>query len=507
MNRSLFLLLCLVSPAWVGGARAASLLAAKPANILLVIVDDLGWRDLACYGSPVYETPAIDRLAAEGMRFTDAYVAYPRCVPSRYSLYRGQVPQRVQGAFSSIVPGEMNLAQALKQAGGYSTFFAGKWHLSKVPAEEPQARGFDVNIAGGAAGLVGSHFAPYNPPSTHKSSEPRSILGGLDDTSKVEFLADRSPLVGLDDAPKGEYIADRLTRETDRFIRAHAESGAGKPFFAVLAHYGVHTPLQAPAGDIARFKKKIAGLTFDGSDYLDRDETTKAHQDNATYAAMVFSVDRSLSTLMDTLRELKLERDTIVIVTSDNGGLSNRGKTNKRELATSNLPLRAGKGHLYEGGVRVPFIVRWPQVVPAGSISSAVITLTDVYPTLLAAGNMPLHPEQHIDGENFLPALRGEAFERGPIVWQNVNPRPDPTGDYASSAMRVGKWKVIVFHDDQRTELYDLNADLGENHDLALTRPEKAREMREQLFRLLKNSGAYLPGTDLAEWRKSKKAG
>lgn len=489
MNRSLLLLLCLVSPAWLGGARAAPLLAAKPANILLVIVDDLGWRDLACYGSPVYETPAIDRLAAEGMRFTDAYVAYPRCVPSRYSLYRGQVPQRVQGAFSSIVPGEINLAQALKQAGGYRTFFAGKWHLSKVPAEEPQARGFDVNIAGGAAGAVASHFAPYNRPRVDKSSEPVS------------------PLVGLDDAPKGEYLADRLTRETDRFIRAHVESGAAGPFFAVLAHYGVHTPLQAPVEDIARFKKKIVGLTFNGSNYLDRDETTKAHQDNATYAAMVFSVDRSISTLMATLQELELERDTIVIVTSDNGGLSNRGKTNKRELATSNLPLRAGKGHLYEGGVRVPFIVRWPQVVPAASVSSAVITLTDIYPTLLAAGNLPLHPEQHIDGENFLPALRGEAFERGPIVWQNTNPRPDRTGDYASSAMREGKWKVIVFHDDQRTELYDLNADLGENHDLALTRPEKAREMREQLFTLLKNSGAYLPGTDLAEWRKSKGPG
>lgn len=474
--------------ALAGLALGTQFAAAKPANVLLFLVDDLGWRDVACYGSEVYETPAIDRLAAEGMRFTDAYVAYPRCLPSRFSLYSGKFPQRAKvPPLSDLKTEEFSIAEALKQEGGYATFFAGKWHLSHVPAEQPDGQGFDTNVAGGAAGAPHSYLAPYN--------KARGAGGGKE-----------KPIEGLDDAPEGEFLTERLTRETDQFIRARAAAKDGKPFFAVLAHYGVHTPFEAPEDDVKHFKGKLAGMSFDGPELIERDGQTKRHQNNATYAAMVATVDRSLASLLRTLDELKLADDTIVIFTSDNGGLSNRGANNKRELATSNLPLRAGKGHLYEGGVRVPFIVRWPGVVKPATTSAAVVALPDIYPTLLAAGGMPLHLEQHVDGVSFLPALRGERHERAPIVWHNTEARPGQTGDRASSAMRDGKWKVLYFYEDQRTELYDLQADIGENHDLAAEMPEKAKELREAMFAHLKKSGAFMPGSDKTEIRKIKKA-
>lgn len=463
---------------------------AKAPNVLLFLVDDLGWSDLSCQGGgDFYETPSADRLAKEGERFTDAYVAYPRCLPSRFSIYTGKFPQRAKVPPVSDMPAsETTFAEALA-AGGYRTFFAGKWHLSHNASELPQAQGFSVNIGGGAAGATASHFAPYDVPARQKRSDKKE-----------------KPVEGLGDAPKGEYLADRLTAETEKFIRAHEAAKSGKPFLAVLSHYGVHTPIEAPAADVAPFVAKTATASSKGPAYIARDGETKAHRDNAAYAGMVRSVDRSLGRLLAVLDELKLADDTLVIFTSDNGGLSNRGGDSRRELATSNLPLRAGKGHLYEGGVRVPFIVRWPGRAKPGSVTSSVVSLVDIYPTLLEAAGLPLLPEQHRDGASFLPVLKGGNVRRAPLVWHNIEPRPGQTGDHLSSAIRDGDLKLVHFYEGNTDELYDLSKDIGENNDLSKTRPADTKALRDALFAALKAEGAFMPGDDKTEIRRLKRA-
>lgn len=430
-------------------------------NILLFLVDDFGARDLGCYGSRFYETPAIDQLAAEGQRYTQAYAAHPRCVPSRYGLFTGRFPARdgCPGKTYNIAPEAYTLAEALND-GGYATFFAGKWHLSKKPGELPNAQGFDINIAGGAAGAPRSYFAPYN-----KTKNPHH---------KAALIQ------GLDDAKEGEYLTDRLTDETVLFLRNHAASGSQKPFFAVLAHYAVHTPLQAKDKDSQYFKRKLGSL---GKEQFNmRDGSTKLEQDNPVYAAMIRSTDESLARVLETLDELQLTDHTLVILTSDHGGLSNRGAANKRPLATSNLPLRAGKGHLYEGGIRVPFIVRWPGVASAGETCKAIVTGTDLYATCLQAAGLKPLPSHHIDSVSIIPAIKGEAFGRDPILWHSPRPRPSSTGDTASSAMRLGQYKIIKFYFPKiRYELYDLQMDPQENENLF----QADRELCRQLSKIL----------------------
>ena len=442
---------------------AAALGAAVPTehpNVVFFLVDDMGWRDSSCYGSELYETPNLDRLAKEGVRFTQAYSSHPRCVPARYSLVTGKFPARagVPGASYNIDPSELTIAEAMKM-GGYTTFFAGKWHLQKTEEQAPEKQGFDVNIAGGHAGAPGSYFFPY--------------IKAQKKGHKTE-----APIRGLEDGVEGEYLTDRLTDETVKFIEANVD----RPFLVYLAHYAVHTPLEAKAELVTNYENKLKNMSFDGPEYVDKDGTTKMRQDNAVYAAMVQSMDESLGRVMDMLEKTGLADKTVIVFTSDHGGLSNRGVNNKRELATSNLPLRAGKGHCYEGGIRVPLVVKWPGVTQAGSETDRVVTGSDHYPTLLEMAGLPLRPKQHLDGVSYVDTLKGKNVERpGPIFWHSPMGRPTSTGDTNCSVIRDGDWKLFDFYDEDRIELYNLAADPFEAKDLSKKEAARAKELLKQL--------------------------
>ncbi|MEM1166518.1 MAG: sulfatase [Planctomycetota bacterium] len=465
-RRALIALSLAVSSLAAPGAQAV-----QP-NVLFILIDDLGARDLSCYGSSFYETPRIDQLAGEGARFTDASVAHPRCVPSRVSLMLGRVPAGVGcpggSAWKGHLPAESRTIGHAMQDAGYETGYIGKWHLGGEGAL-PSDLGFDISIAAGAAGSPRAFFAPYDgpfPPSeAWRARNP-----------------DKAP-IGLDDAPDGEYLTDRLTDEAIDFIATHHATHPDSPFFLILSHYAVHQPIDAKDEPVRHYRRKLQAMPEDDApEFLPRDGVTKARQDDAPYAAMIESVDESVGRLMNTLDRLDLDDDTIVFFTSDHGGLSNRGADHRRSVETSNLPLRAGKGHLYEGGLRVPLIVRWPGVVEPGTESSFVTVNTDFFPTLLdIAGGEPT-AEPHLDGTSIEPALRGESnVSRPPIFWHSPRARPGPTGDHNSSAVRIGDWKLLHFHDDDRVELYHLGVDPSETTNLAGAEPEKTDELRARL--------------------------
>ena len=417
--------------------------SSPPLNVVFFLVDDFGAHDVGYAGSRVYETPQIDRLAADAARFTQAYAAFPRCVPSRFALMTGVHPSRAEGqgeVLTEMSPARVTLAEALR-AHGYATFFAGKWHLGKDATRFPEAQGFDVNVGGGSAGEPGTYFAPF--------TSPRG-LSGLE------------PIKG----EPGDYLTDRLTDEAIAFIRARRD----QPFFVYLSHYAVHTPLQAKAADKERLQRKIDGLAFDGPAYVTGpDGRARRHQNNATYAAMVGSVDESLGRVVATLRELGLYDRTIIEMTSDHRGLSNSGPHNQRILATSNLPLRAGKGHSYEGGIRVPALVRWPGVTKPGDTASFPITGMDYFPSLLDMLGLPLRPDDHQDGVSFAPGLRDPAgFGAGrDFFWYSDRGRRDSTGDFNCATIRRGSLKLMEFFNESRVELYDLARDPGETRNLA----------------------------------------
>jgi len=457
-------------------------------NIILFYVDDLGWMDLACQGSDFYETPNIDRLACEGMRYTQAYTAHPRCLPARYGVITGCFPARggVPGGKGHLQAGDTTMAQALRQ-GGYATCFAGKWHLSLGRAEcLPQNMGFDLNIAAGDAGAPPTYFFPY-----HK--KPLSKL-----KKGWEIGLDKDILHGLEDGKEGDYITDVLTQKSIDFIKASGD----KPFFLYLSHYGVHTPFEAPERLVEKYRKKLKGMEFQGPEYAPVDQATgrgetKLHQNNPVYAAMIESVDESLGRLFQTLEELGIADNTIIVFSGDNGGLSNRGgvdgKINRRPLATSNLPLKTGKGWLYEGGIREVFIVKWPGVVKPGTVNSNdVVIQTDLFPTFLGMAGLPLQPEHHMDGACLVPSLKGQRFERGkPLFWHSPTSRPYSTGDTDSSAVRIGNYKLLEWYNIGHVELYDLSKDIGERNDLSKKMPEKTAEMLEILHGWRKQINAH----------------
>lgn len=443
--------------------------APSPPNVVFILIDDLGWADTGVYGSTFYETPNIDALAASGMRFTDFYTDNPVCSPTRAAILSGKNPARLN--LTNWIGGEQNgkllpaeyirelplaevtLAEAFKEA-GYQTGFIGKWHLGDS-LHFPQYQGFDVNIGGHSAGQPGSFFFPYkNPRSTYFD---------------VPHLSD-----GVD----GEYLTDRLTDEAIAFIDTNKE----QPFLLYFAYYAVHTPLESKPELTAHYEQKVAALpNLEGPSVLHERETvvTRRRQDHPVYGGMIHSTDENIGRIIQSLDSLGLSDNTLVVFTSDNGGLSTL--SNNRDWApTSNAPLRAGKGWLYEGGIRAPLIVRWPGVIEADQVSPLLTSTVDLYPTLLEMAELPQRPTQHMDGTSLASVLRGTgAFERSTLQWHF--PHYHGSGNTPSGAIRDGDYKLIEWFEDGHTELYNLAEDLGEQHNLADDMPEKVAELRQTL--------------------------
>lgn len=445
----------------------------EPLNVVFVVIDDMGWMDLAVQGSEFYETPHIDQLAAEGMRFTQAYSSYPRCVPSRLAMMTGRYPARDDWN-GHMARERVTVAEAFNQS-GYTTGFMGKWHLGDEEYD-PEHQGFDVNIGGGSSGAPPSYFHPYDK-ANFEDNEGR--IERLKRKGKLE----KRRIPDLEDGERGEYLTDRLTDEAVSFIEDHQE----EPFFLELAHYAVHTPVQAKEELTADFREKLETMQFSGDSLAmvrtseEKPSETRLWQNNPKYAAMVQSVDESVGRIMDTLDSLDLSSNTAVVFTSDHGGLSTRVASSNRTLPTSNKPLRAGKGWLYEGGIRVPLIVKWPGVTEGGTTTDALVEGVDLYPTMLDVASQPLRPEEHVDGESFASVLRDSSETTNKVLhWHSITGSRS-TGDFKSTAIRDGRYKLIDFYGIDKVELYDLSQDPGEHNNLAEERPEKTAEMLERV--------------------------
>jgi len=350
---------------------------------------------------------------------------------------------------------EITIGEAFKEA-GYSTFFAGKWHLGKDESLWPHNQGYDINKGGCKSGAPGSYFYPYH---------------------NLNREATNEPYYGIEDGVEGEYITDRLTRETVRFIKGQKDI----PFCAVLCHYAVHTPFQAKQDKIDKYRKKVAALHFTSPAYTQKDGVTKMVQDNAVYAAMVESLDESIGILIGTLKEEDLYSNTIIVFTSDHGGLSNRGVESQRPLATSNLPLRAGKGHLYDGGTKVPFIISYQNLIGRETMSSQLTINTDIFPTLLELAGLPLRPQDHLDGKSMVPAMKGSEFKKRTFFWHSPVSRAPFTGDENCSAIRIGDYKYLDFYDQQKVEMFNLKTDPYETKDIVNTNQDKAEILSKEL--------------------------
>ena len=454
----------------------------KP-NIIFILIDDMGYKDLTCYGSSFYETPNIDRLAKGGMLFTDGYAACPVCSPTRASIMSGKYPARVgvtdyiggnsRGKLLEVpyvreLPlSEKSLASALKE-GGYKTWHVGKWHLGNSDFY-PQNHGFDVNIAGCARGSPNkSYFSPY----------------------QIENISD-----GQD----GEYLTDRLTDEAVNLIKSHKNADDGAPFFLNFWHYAVHTPIQAPAELVKKYEEKARKMGLDKAEvFTEGDFFPCEHkknqrikrriiQSNPIYAAMIENLDTNIGKLLDALDECGITDNTAVFFTSDNGGLSSAESS-----PTSNLPLNEGKGWMYEGGVREPLLIKWPNGIKAGSTCGVPVTSPDFYPTILEMANLPLRPEQHVDGVSIAGLFKGERkLEREAIYWHY--PHYGNQGGTPGSSMRMGNYKLIEFFEDGRLELYDLENDLEEKRDIAGENPELKARMSGMLAKWRVEVRAKIP--------------
>lgn len=472
-------------------AAALAVVACTPSasppspNVVLIIIDDLGWRDLGVTGSPFYDTPAVDRLAAEGTRFTRFYAASPVCSPTRASIMSGKHPARL-GITNWIGGGdtarliepdnvtqlpldEVTLGEAFRNA-GYATGYFGKWHLGG-PGFMPRDQGFDVMRAVNHAGQPGAYFAPYR-----------------NDDWAITNVPD------LDGDPPGSYLTDRLTDEALRFLAQPRD----RPFLLVLAHYAVHTPLQSKPDLEARYAARRDALPPDTAPFRMEHggAFTKERQDNPVYAGMIASVDESVARLLAALDTLALADRTIVVFVSDNGGLSTLPRAGPR-VPTSNRPLRAGKGWVYEGGVRIPFVVRWPGVVPAGVVTDVPGMTTDLYPTLLDLAGLPARPAQTLDGVSLASTLRGTGEPPSrPLFWHF--PHYHGSGHRPAGAVQRGRFKLIEWFETGAVELYDLTADPAESVNLATANPDTTRALRALLAGWRTGVGARMPAPNPA---------
>ena len=482
--------------------------AQRKNNVIFFLVDDLGWRDVGCYGSQFYETPAIDQLASDGMLFENAYSTCHVCSPSRASILTGKYPARTNltewlggrperdyeklhhGVKLTALPDEeQTLAETLHQH-GYATANYGKAHLNK----DPTTYGFDEAITG----WVRSYYHQFSP--AYTESLP---------------------------ANEGDYYTDKLTDAAIDFIQRNKD----RPFFVHLEHFSVHDPIQGRKDLVLKYEQKLTTMPHQqGPDYIlepnpdgpaiseeilkaleanddsalhqnERVWWVKQKQDNVEFAAMVEATDESLGRIRAKLKELGLEKNTIIIFTSDNGGMaaSNqyRGINHPREMlnshfASSNLPLRGAKGWNYECGIRVPLIVHWPGEIQPNSTSQAIVMGTDYYPTLLDMLNLPAVPEQHLDGQSFVPALKAEGYDRGPIYWHF--PHYSNHGFQSpGGAIRWGRYKLLGYYEIRTVQLFDLEEDIGEQNDLAESHPEIARKLHERLHAWREEVDAKMP--------------
>jgi arylsulfatase A-like enzyme len=426
-------------------------------NVVLVVADDLGWVDLGCSGSTFYETPNLDRLARRGMRFTNAYAACPVCSPSRAAILTGKHPARLH--LTDWLPGrpdrpsqmllrpqirqelpleEITLAEILGPA-GYATASIGKWHLGGKPFW-PEHQGFQVNLGGTETG---------SPPGGYFHFETPTLKARTGQ----------------------EYLTERLTEEAVTFIHEHRE----QPFFLYLAHYAVHIPLQARPEIEAKYRAKVR---------------SSSPQHNAIYAAMIESLDQGIGQVMSTLDDLKIADRTVIVFTSDNGGLSVQEGPNTP--STTNAPLRAGKGYLYEGGIRVPLIIAGPGVTRTGSVCDVPVIGQDLFPTVLALASARPSPGSSKDGESLVPLLNGgAALPRQELYWHY--PHYSNQGGKPGAAIRQGDLKLIDSYEDGKLELYDLARDIGEQHNLSAEHPEQAALLHRRLARWRGAVGAQMP--------------
>lgn len=454
----------------------APLLAADKPNILFILADDLGIKDLSVEGSTFHETPHIDAIAKGGMRFTNGYSTCQVCSPSRASIMSGQYPARLGitdwiGAATGmkwnrndkILPPEngarlpdkiTTVAEALK-SGGYRTFFAGKWHLGGE-GSGPEDHGFEINKGGYHSGSPrGGYFAPYNNPK-------------------------------LDDGPAGEVLPIRLAKETNNFI---SQQKNPKPFFAFLSFYSVHGPIQTSPDLWEKYRKKAtaAGLAEERFK-IDRTLPVRQVQDCPIYGGMMEAMDDAVGLVTAHLKKLGLDKNTIIIFTSDNGGVSSGDA-----FATSCLPLRGGKGRQWEGGIRQPYYILAPGVTKPGSTSSQFATGTDFYPTLLELAGLEQLPMHHTDGISLVPALKGGHAERT-LYWHY--PHYGNQGGEPSGIIREGKFKLIRYYEDGREELYDVKEDIGEISNIATGHPDIVKNLSAKLTAHLTAVGAKLPKPD-----------
>ena len=449
--------------------------ASKP-NFIFILADDLGGRDLGSYGSTFHETPNLDRLAASGMRFTQAYAACSVCSPTRASILTGKYPARI--GLTDWLPGradrpgqklkrpeilhhlpleEVTLAEALKE-GGYRTAFMGKWHLGGK-GFWPEQQGFDINLGGCQLGHPPSYFSPYSIPT-------------------------------LPDGPTGEYLTDRLTAEALKFI----DSNRDRPFLLYLAHYAVHNPQQAKPDLIEKFKKKLAkAAPPTGPEWVTEGQMrARQIQNQPVYAAMLQSLDESVGHILAKIDQLGLASNTVIIFTSDKGGLSTAEGS-----PTSNAPLRAGKGWPYEGGVREPLLIRWPGVTATNTQCDTPAMSTDFYPTLLEIAGLRQRPNQHLDGRSLVPLLKGGTLGERPLFWHY--PHYSNQGGGPCGAIRVGDLKLIEWYEDMRVELFNLKNDLEEKRDLSKAQLAQARSLQQQLHDWRASLHAAMP-TPNPDW-------
>ncbi|PIB30444.1 sulfatase [Maribacter sp. 4G9] len=449
-------------------------------NILFILVDDLGLHDLSSTGSSFYETPNVDGIANEGMVFKQGYAASRVCSPSRASIMTGKftarhgitdwigapsgVEWRNYNRYDKLLPSEykqelsnedVTLAEAFKKA-GYKTFFAGKWHLGGE-GSYPEDHGFDFNVGGWDKGSpMGGYFSPWENPN-------------------------------LPNITEGENLSMRLAKETSDFIKKNKDS----TFFAFLSFYAVHGPIQTSQEKWNYFRNKADSLGLAESGYqMERLLPFRTVHDNPVYAGLVESMDDAVGIVLKSLKEAGIEENTIVVFTSDNGGV-----VSGDSFSTSNLPLRGGKGYQWEGGIREPYFIKVPWLNNGESTSDYPVAGTDFYPTLLDLAGIGLLPEQHVDGVSLKPILEGEKLEKQrPLYWHY--PHYGNQGGNPSSIIREGNWKLIHYWEDDSDELYDVSIDIGEQKNLVGQKPETANRLRGKLLQWLDEVGANVPEPD-----------